>query len=166
MEDKDIKEADEEPTAARADSPRWKHTGCHCGRARPVLFILLVLAIVFVSFAAGRFSSRGGSFGHAGYQLGKPGMNGGGRFDRGEMGGREDVGALVDGKVTAISGNTMTVNSDSKDYTVNIVETTSISRNRSIAKQSDIAVGNTVSVKGKSKSDGSVDATSISIKTS
>lgn len=91
-----------------------------------------------------------------------------GRFGRGMMGrgfeSRGAIGQRVTGKITVINGNSITINNSAGDTAVTIQTTTSISKAGVVAKQSDLTVGNTVSVVGQSDASGALVATFINIK--
>ncbi|MEI6499361.1 MAG: DUF5666 domain-containing protein, partial [bacterium] len=67
------------------------------------------------------------------------------------------------GAVTAINGNNLTVKISNVDYTIVVTDATSYSKAGNIAKQSDLKVGDTISISGNSNSQGQITATVISI---
>ena len=92
-------------------------------------------------------------------------MNGG-NFGRGGMmgrGGGNFGNVRVSGDITKIDGNTLTVKGVNQDYTVTVTDTTSYSKNRDVAKQSDLQVNNSVMISGTSNSQGVVAAEAIVI---
>lgn len=105
-----------------------------------------------------------------GYQMG-PGMMRR-SFDDDDIGSRRGMvggsyyGSSISGTISAINGNNITVkDSNNKEYTVTISDTTSIiASDGSIAKQSDLKENNSVIVRGPSGSNGQINATVIRIK--
>jgi len=99
----------------------------------------------------------GGEFGG-----GRGRMRGGGERGFAHRGVAE--GLIVSGDVTSISGNNIIINDGNTDTHIAVSSSTSYIKQRKVAKQSDLATGNNVSVRGTSDSSGVVSATSIIIR--
>lgn len=105
-----------------------------------------------VAFRSDRFAVVGGH-----------GMMGGLQNGVGGMGMQARGGQLL-GSVLSINGSTITVRNSSADTSVAIQSTTSFYKNRLVAKQSDLRVGDVILVRGLPDSSGVVQATVISIR--
>lgn len=77
--------------------------------------------------------------------------------------GRRHIGQRLLGSVTAINGNNLTVHNSTTDQTVVISSTTSIYKAEDIAKQTDLKVGDVISVVGQPNSSGNIVAMRIEI---
>lgn len=133
-----------------------------------VLGLLVFLVVLGGAFMVGRVS---GGF-HRGTEVKNVRNNGGcgggmmggrGGLGQGRTGGQM-VGQRYSGSITAVNGNSFTLNSSNKNVTVNIATDTSIyNSDGTIAKQTDLKVGNNVIVSGPSNSNGEINATIIRI---
>ena len=139
-----------------------------CGRKCSVGIVFLVvivgLAALGLAFSAGRISQRGfAKRTNRGVGTIAPMMQNrsGGMMRSGQRGG---FGQEIFGTLTKIDGNSLTVNYNNKDVVISVTSDTSITKSGEIAKQSDLALNQSVSVTGTSKSDGSVVASQIRIK--
>jgi len=131
--------------------------------------IALVVAGLFIilggAFALGKLSGRHLGIGrNINYRVenfdGRRMM--GGQFRaRGMMGSRYGRGFV--GEVTKIDGSTITVKINNSDYAVVVSDSTSYAKNGQIAKQSDLKVGDTISISGASNSQGQISARIITI---
>lgn len=120
-----------------------------------LIAIILVCLLVGAAFhrrtmVARSFHSgfRRGEF--AGQQFGRMGMMGYSRH-------------AILGAVNKIDGNTVTITQNGQDVAVTIASDTSIYKSGSIAKQSDIHVGDVIIVRGAPGSDGTIAARTITI---
>jgi len=68
------------------------------------------------------------------------------------------------GNITNINQNNITVKINDKVYTIIVSDSTSFTKNNEIAKQSDLKIGDNITIKGKSDSNGQINATMIIIK--
>ncbi len=91
-----------------------------------------------------------------------PAFNGG--FRGKMMGGRGmEVGSNIIGDVTKIDSNNLTVKVGSTEYTVVVSTSTAFIKADQIAKQSDLKVGDQVTVAGQPDSNGQINANAIRI---
>jgi hypothetical protein len=129
-----------------------------------ILGVIILLIIVGGAFVLGRISNRNSiaKRGVVNQQFFGPsvGMRGEMRRDEGKMMERE----TTSGSITDIDGNNLTVKTDSQEITVVISDSTSIRNSNGIAKKSDLAVGNNISVFGPSDANGQIQAKLIIIK--
>lgn len=79
------------------------------------------------------------------------------------MGAGHRFGQRLLGSITAITGNVLTLHNSSADQSIVISDSTSIYKNGQIAKQSDLKVGDVISVSGKPNSSGQIQAILIEI---
>lgn len=93
---------------------------------------------------------------------GRTGMMGRSYSGSGTIQTSNDESILVGG-VASINGNTIVIRSNSTNITVNVSSSTSFYKNGTVAKQSDLQIGDIVNVVGKSDSNGVVTATSVNI---
>jgi len=138
--------------------PRWQY--------RPWRFAWLILAIFIVLIG---FMAVGAAY-HSRFERGEFGAQrigfAGGmrRIPMGRGGRSQAVGAdRILGAVTAINGDTLTVRAHGADQPVAVSSTTSFYKNGAIAKQSDVAVDDVVTVIGKPDSSGTIQATAITV---
>jgi len=125
-----------------------------------IILVVLVGVASFAAIGAKHFNKKGefGIMGQGG--CGKEGMMAGRGFGEKRLG----FGRL-NGQITAISGDNITVKDAAGDeVTVAISDTTSIYNQGKIAKQSDLKVNNSVIVSGRPNSSGIVQATAIFIR--
>jgi hypothetical protein len=89
-----------------------------------------------------------------------------GKFSPGVMMGRGPGGGMrqgTTGSVTNISGNTITLKANNKEYPVVISDTTSFRKAGDIAKLSDVKVNDSITVVGYSNSGGQIVASLVII---
>lgn len=135
-----------------------------CSAGTAVLVVVIGLVVLGTAFAVGRSASRRSNRREVvGQVVGSRMMRNGGARMMG-AGRRGSFGQGIVGTISKIDGNNLTVNYNDKDITVAVTADTSIIKTGEIAKQSDLATNQTVSISGASKSDGSVVATQIRIK--
>ena len=148
-----------------------KNYGHYFGPLR-MCFMVCGAVIIFAGvFALGRISASHTRLASTGIvrdiQVERGDMMGQGNFEQGGrnkiMSGRRGGREQQLGEVTAINGNTMTVKINNTDYTVVVTDATSYDKVGNIAKQSDLKVGDTISIRGSSNSQGQIVATVISI---
>ena len=151
------------------DSKFFRH------RFSPLRLCVMFFGMVIIFggiFALGRISSNHGMFGRANtvrnIQIESSGIANHDNFRQGGRGGmmsgrRAGRGQQL-GEVTAINGNTLTVKINNVDSTITVTDATSYSKAGNIAKQSDLKVGDTISIVGSSDSQGNIAATVISIR--
>ena len=157
---------EERPTGIKDSDDKMHHWhGHHMHGGRMLLGTVIFILILGGVFALGRMS--GGRFERVGVERNISinsgfGMRSG--FDRGMMGNRFGQEG-VNGQITAINNNTLTVKTSSQNITVTVLSTTSIRKSDgTIGKQSDLAVNNNVIVSGPSDSSGNINANFIIIK--
>lgn len=134
-----------------------------------VLAVLLIALVVVLTGGAAVAAIKFGLKNHQNKSNKVSMMRGAyGGAGRGMMRGssfRGTRGSGLSGSITAINGNNITVkDSNNKEYTVVIQDSTSINNSGGIAKLSDLQVGNNVSVRGPSNSSGQVTANTIIIR--
>jgi len=134
--------------------------------AMAVALIVFIL-IVGLAFAAGRASSKVGR-GNFSKVSALRNLEFGGRGEMASsrmMGGKENAGFRVAGDVTKIDGNNITIkDSSGNEISIVVSQSTSFRKNATVAKQSDLQVGNNITVVGPSDSNGVVQATAIIIR--
>lgn len=144
-----------------------KNVSCKtCSPWTVTMAIVIVLVIVGGVATAGAVamghhnqSRFGGRVEFAG-GYGRGGMMRGGMMGRARGIGR----SAINGKITAVNGDTITVNANNKDFTVNIADTTQIYNTTNIASKSDLKTDQTVIVRGLPNSSGQINAIIIRIK--
>ncbi|MCX6810405.1 MAG: DUF5666 domain-containing protein [Candidatus Berkelbacteria bacterium] len=154
------------------DSAEKKSAGCCSGRhgMKSVLIIVGVLVILggaacVAKMAIGRHGfnqvavERNVSFGGGNIEGGRRG----GMIGGGGMRGR--TGESLIGKISKIDGDNITLHKDSnnKDYTVEIADTTQIRKDGEIASKTDLATGLAITVQGSANSSGQILANIIII---
>jgi hypothetical protein len=166
MDDKDTKEIN------AVDTKSDKSAGC-CSSNHGMKAVLIVVAVLIVlggmacvaRFAVGRHSfnqvavERNVSFGGGNIEGSRDGrMMGGGGF-------RGQAGTSLIGKITNVDGNNVTIHKDSnnKDYTIVISDTTQIRKDGEIAAKSDLANGLAITAQGNANSSGQITANVIII---
>ena len=137
-------------------------------RTRPILMVLIIIIGLMLLFGA---FMVGGSFRHstAYYRIGGisdlndigRGMSGYNRL--GGFGKHGMAGTRTLGSITAISGNTVTVHGSSQNYSVTVSSSTAFYKNGAVDKQSDLQVGDIVTITGTPDSSGNIQASAISI---
>lgn len=138
--------------------------------------LLIVLAVLFglsLIFAVGHLGNRRSFIQNSGFGNGYGGMMRNYNYNTqpysgGMMGGRglnsNSVQFQVSGSVSQINGSDITVKGASKDYSVIVLPNTSIVKANDVAKLLDLKVGDNVVISGPSNSDGTINATVISIR--
>jgi hypothetical protein len=134
-------------------------------RARPFMVIALIFGIFLIIGLVVAANSIGMAMEHGkcvgNFERGGNRSLVSGIFGNRKMGTIGHRGNL--GSVSAINDNTITLHASSGDTNVNIETTTSIYKNGVIAKQSDLKIGDVVTVIGAPDSDGVIAAQSILI---
>lgn len=149
-----------------------KHVSKSCTSNKSLVVLLAVLGILVIGGSALAASKIAfGRFHNSNRLKNNIGFAGNSRYGetgRGMMGQRGNFharGAGLSGSITAINGNNITIkDSNNKEYTVVVQDSTSIRNSGGIAKLSDLQVGNKVSVRGPSNSSGQVTANTIIIR--
>jgi hypothetical protein len=149
-----------------------KHVSKCCASNKSLVVLLVVLGVLIIgggTLAASKIAF--GGFRNSNKSKNGVGLIGNSRYGgmgRGMMRGSSYRGARgsgLSGSITAINGNNITVkDSNNKEYTVVVQDSTSINNSGGIAKLSDLQVGNNVSVRGPSNSSGQVTANTIIIR--
>lgn len=125
-----------------------------------VIIVLIGVFLLLGAFMVGRrvnrpfiaAESRFGAVGGSGMMLPGRGM------------GAQLHGHMLLGAVSAINGSTITVHNSAADTTVTIQSSTSFYKAGAVAKQTDLKVGDVVSVQGRPDANGVVQATSVIIR--
>jgi hypothetical protein len=127
-----------------------------------VIFFLIVGCVAFVGHGFERKANVFNREKNISVEFG--GRMASGRMMGGHRGNSESsIRARLSGQVTKIDSNNVTVKTSDKEYTVIASASTSFVKNEAIAKQSDLAVDNQVTVIGPSNSDGNINAQAIII---
>lgn len=134
-----------------------------CSVHKALIAAIAVVVLFGIGFCAGRSSDRRSVRQVNSRAVFTPMMRNGGQRMMGS-GRRGSFGQGIVGTISKIDGDNLTVKYNDKEITVTVTADTSIIKSGEIAKQSDVADNQTVSVSGTSKSDGSVVATQIRIK--
>ena len=122
--------------------------------------IACVAKLMFVRHGINQVSvKKNSSFGQSGFEGGYGGRMMGGRGTRGQ------TGAGLIGKITKINGDNLTIHKDSnnKDYTVVIADTTQIQKDGDVAAKSELVIGQAITIRGGANSSGQIAANIIII---
>ena len=85
-------------------------------------------------------------------------------LERRSMGGRDFVRDMIEGEIEKIDSDILTIkDSDNTEYSIKILDETSISEDQKIAKKSDLKVGDKIAVRGSANSSGQIQARIIEI---
>lgn len=132
---------------------------------------LIMVGVVLILIAVGgatRFAFRGkqenSRFGRFAMMQGQ--SNEFGRQKKSGCPNTQEYQVGISGEITSISGDKLTVKTSTKDLTVNIVDETSITKNREVSAKSDLKEGDKISVRGSSNSAGEIVASLIRVQPS
>lgn len=165
MENNSSTEKTDQPTDKNSSSSPhdWRD---HYGYRRHWFFprMIVTLLVLGLAFMLGTMVS--------GHRAFRGGLVQSERFERPEfnqplggtmMGGSHHFGQRLLGSISAVGGNNLTVHNSAGDQTVVISDTTSIYKSGAIAKQTDLKVGDVITVTGQPNSSGQINATQIVI---
>lgn len=158
----------ETPETTPVDTPKMQHVSTPM---KAILVSIGFVAVLVLGMAIGQHHARRSAFGFMEHRAMYDTFSDtdsdqtnprGGMMHRGM--GRNGVHNGVVGGVSSINGNTLTLRSNDTTHDIAISSTTSFYKAGSIAKQSDLQVGDIVFVTGTPDSNGIIQATSVTIR--
>ena len=157
---------DKEVKAENKETEKTEHIHSHNHGLKVVLIVVVFLLVVGGIAGAAKLAFLRRSFGQVNIE--RDTVNRSGGYGGGMTGGRgmhQRIGSGIIGRITKIDGNNLTVHKDSnnKDYTVIIADTTQIQKNGDIASKSDLTLGLAITVQGNANSSGQIAAIRIII---
>ncbi len=130
-------------------------------------FRLIAVLVVIAGIAVGLAFGAGIAYGRGNPKKTQPGLTDqqlrsliGTSGAQGSGGGQGATNPITSGRVTAVDGQTITVDTGDSSVKVNILPSTTVTKS-SPGSAGDLATGSTVVVAGTRKSDGSVDAVAV-----